>query len=208
MHLVGIREQSRLLVDDQCVVLPAIPAAEYDLHEFVGAVVARVVSEMHLAAHVLRFTVVDRRHNVPCRTAAQHVVNGLESARHVEWFVVGGGSRRTDAQPTRAETHRQQRRHRIHLHHAHAVRHHLTRIAAIVDVRHRQPVVEKAELELALLQHLTDLVVVRSSGEIGAALRMPPRARQRCAVLRLQETDQNHLTHRALLHHRRLTALN
>ncbi len=194
MHLVGMRKQAGLLVDNKRIVLPAVPAAEHDLHEFVRTIVTQVVRKMDLAPHVLGFAIIDRRHHIPCSPAAQHVVHGLEPARHVERFVVRGGGGRTDAETARAEAHREQRRHRIHLHDAHAVCHHLGGIAAI-DVRHRQPVVEESELELARLQHLADLLVVGSRGEVRARVRMPPRACQRRAVLRLQEADEDHLAH-------------
>ena len=55
--------------------------------------------------------------------------------------------------------------------------------------------VEEGKLELPLLQYLPDLLIVGSGGEVSAGFRVPPGTRQRRAVLRLQETDQNHLTH-------------
>ena len=157
-----------------------------------------VVREMHLASHVVRLAVIDRGDHVPGCASAQHVIHRLEPARHVEGLVVGGGRRGTDAKPAGAEAHREQGRDGVHLHHAHAVRHHLGRIAAI-DVRHCQPVIEEGELELSFLQHLADLLVVGGGGEIRARVRMPPGTRQSRAVLRLQETHQDHLAHEAIL---------
>ena len=194
MHLFGMREQAGLLVHNKRIILPGIPAAEHDFHEFVRTIVTQVVRKMDLAPHVLGFAIIDRGHHVPRCPAAQHVVHGLEPARHVERFVIRGGGGCTDTKPPCAKAHREQRCHRVHLHDTHAVCHHFRRIAAI-DVRHCQPVVEEGELEFAVLEHLADLLVIGSRGEIRARVRMSPRACQRRAVLRLQETDEDHLAH-------------
>ena len=67
LHLGRIGEAAALLVDDQRAVFPGIPVAEHDFHELVGAVVAQVVLEMRVLAHVEGFAVVDRGHHVPGR---------------------------------------------------------------------------------------------------------------------------------------------
>ena len=203
VHFVGMGEQAGVLVHDQRIVLPAVPAAVDDFHELVGAVVAQVVREMHLAAHVLRLAVVDRSHYVPCGATAQHVVHRLEAPRHVERFVVGRGCGGTDAKALGTEAHCQQRRHRIELHHAHAIRDDCRGVAAFIDVRHREPIIEEGELEFSFFQHLADLLVIGGGGEIGAAFGMPPGACERRAVLRLQETDHDHLAHCTLLRQRK-----
>ena len=90
LHLGRIGETPAFLVDDQRAIFPAIPVAEHDLHEFVGAVVAQIVLEMGLLAHVERFAVVDGSDDIPRGAAACHEVEGREAARHVERLVVGG----------------------------------------------------------------------------------------------------------------------
>src|SRR5262249_58717871 len=52
-------EKARRLVLHDGVVFPAIPMAEHYLHEFVGAIVAQVMLDHLLAAHVLDFAIVD-----------------------------------------------------------------------------------------------------------------------------------------------------
>src|SRR5262245_53844153 len=69
MNLFGDGEESGRLVLNDGVLFPAVPMAEYDLHEFVGAVVAQVVLDHLLAAHILGFAVVERGDDVPGRAA-------------------------------------------------------------------------------------------------------------------------------------------
>ena len=57
--------------------------AEHDLHEFVGAVVAQIMLEMGLFAHIERFAVIDGSDDIPCGAAACHEVEGGEAACHV-----------------------------------------------------------------------------------------------------------------------------
>ena len=73
----------------------------------------------------------------------------------------------------------------------------LDRVAMIVAVavRHRQAIVEEAEVELAFLQHAADRAVVVGRHGIVARFRMTPGTDEIRAVLRLQETDHDHLAH-------------
>ena len=61
LHLGRVGKAAALLVDDQRAVFPGVPVAEHDFHEFVGAVVAEIMLEMGVLAHVVRFAVVDAR---------------------------------------------------------------------------------------------------------------------------------------------------
>src|SRR5262249_60518637 len=79
-HLVGVSKASRPLVDDERVVGPGVPMAMYHLQKLVGAVVACVVLDDLLKAHVPRFDVVHRGDHVPGGTAARHQVGRLEQA--------------------------------------------------------------------------------------------------------------------------------
>ncbi len=82
----------------------------------------------------------------------------------------------------------------IHLHATYAV---LDGVAVVVAVavRHRQAVVEEAEVELAFLQHAADGAVVVGGHGVIARFRMTPGAHEVGAVLRLQEPDHDHLAH-------------
>src|SRR6516225_10596767 len=78
MHLVRFGKQSARLVLHDGIVLPGVPMAEHDFHEFVGAIVARIVTDHFVTAHILRFAVVERRDDVPGSTAAGHQIEGCE----------------------------------------------------------------------------------------------------------------------------------
>ena len=39
-HLVRMREQTRLFVDDDGVIVPGVPVSQHDFHELIGTVVA------------------------------------------------------------------------------------------------------------------------------------------------------------------------
>src|SRR5262249_46574409 len=70
------------------------------------------------------------------------------------------------------------------------------RVIAAVHVRHRQAVVEEAEVKPALFQHAADVSIELRRPAVGARLRVAPGAREIAAVLRLQEADQDDLAHR------------
>ena len=67
LDLGRIGEAAALLVHDQRAVFPGVPMAEHDFHEFVGAVVAVVMFEMGVLAHVVGLAVIERGDDVPGR---------------------------------------------------------------------------------------------------------------------------------------------
>ena len=178
--------------------------AEHDFHEFVGAVVAEVVREMGVLAHVERLAVVERGDDVPGRAPAGHQVEGLEAPGDVERLEIGGRGGRAEAELFGRHAHAGQHHQRVHLHAADAV---FDRVGVIVAVavRHGEPVVEERHVEFAGFQDPADLLVVVRRHRIVARFRVPPGARQVGAVLRLQEADHRHLPcHAALPVPRRL----
>src|SRR5439155_425178 len=89
-HLGRISEAATLLVHDQRTVFPGVPMAEHDFHEFVGTIVAEVMFEMGVLAHVVGLAVIERGDDVPPRASAGHQVEGGEAAGDVERLVIGG----------------------------------------------------------------------------------------------------------------------
>src|SRR5262249_23976721 len=65
MHLLRMSEQAGRLVLRNRVDLPAIPMPEHHLHEFVGPIIAQVVLDHLLAAHVLSLALVQRAPHLP-----------------------------------------------------------------------------------------------------------------------------------------------
>ncbi len=192
LDLVGIGKPAARLVDQQRAVFPGIPVAEHHFHEFVGAVVAQVMLEMGVLAHVVRFAVIDRGDDVPGGAAAGHQVERGEPAGDVERLVIGGRTGRGEAELFGRHAHRGQHHDRIHLHAADAVFDGMGMIVA-VTVRHRQPIVEKRHVEFSGLENPADLLIIIRRHRIVARFRMPPRTRQVGAVLRLQKSDHRHL---------------
>ena len=172
--------------------------AEHDFHELVGAVVAQIMIEMGVLAHIMRFAVIDRGDHVPGGAAAGHQIERGEAAGDVERFVIGGRTGRGEAELFGRHAHRGQHHDRIHLHAADAVFDGMGMIVAVA-VRHRQPVVEKRHVEFAGFENPADLLIVIRRHRIVARFRMAPRTRQIGAVLRLQESDQRHLPCHAAL---------
>ena len=102
-----------------------------------------------------------------------------------------------ETEPLGRHPHDREHGHRVHFHAADAVADGV-RVVMPVDVRHRKPVVEEAEVEFAFFEHPADMpVVVRRPG-IGTRLRVAPGARKVGAILRLQKGNQGHLAHRRL----------
>jgi hypothetical protein len=106
------------------------------------------------------------------------------------------------AEPFGCHAHHGEDGDRVHLHAADAVGHGVRMIAA-ETVRHRQAIVEEADMELAGLEHASDVAVVVRGHEAGRGIRMPPGADEVGAVLGLQEGHESHLAHRLFLAARR-----
>ena len=172
--LSGWANSPVVLSCDDGVVLPAVPVAEHDLHELVGAVVAAVVLEMLVLAHVGGLAVVDRGHDVPGRAPVGHQVDRREHAGDVERLVIGGRVGRPEPEPAGRHPHGGQHRDRVHLDAADAVLDGV-RVVAAEHVRHRQAIVEEADVELARFEHAGDVLVVFRRPAVGARLRMTPR---------------------------------
>ena len=159
MYFVWIGKTSGRLVDDERIVGPGVPVAVHDLHELVGAIVARIVRDGLLQPHVLRLDVVHRGDDVPGGAAARHQVERLEQPRDMERVVVGGRVGGTEAEVRGAHGHRHEAGDRIHLDAANAVRDGL-RETSTVKLRHAEAVIEEGELEFPCLQHPADVCVV------------------------------------------------
>ena len=87
MNLAWLGEQAGPLVLDDGVVLPGVPVAEHNLHELVGPVVAQIVLDHLVPAHVLGLAVVERGNDVEVG-ALGHQVEGGEQPCHVKRLVV------------------------------------------------------------------------------------------------------------------------
>ena len=172
--------------------------AEHHFHEFVGAIVTEIMIEMRVLPHVVRFAIVDGGDHVPGGAAAGHQIEGGEAARDIEGFVIGGRAGRREAEFLGRHAHRGQHDDRIHLHAADAVFDGVGVIVA-VTIRHRQAIVEERHMEFSGFEDPADLLIIIRRHRIVARFRMPPRARQVGAVLRLQESDQHHLPCHAVL---------
>ena len=89
-----------------------------------------------LAAHVLRFAVVERRDDVPGCAPIGHQIERGEQAGHVERLVVARRIGRTEAEPLGRHAHDREHGHRIQLHATDAVSHRVFMVAP-VHVGHR-----------------------------------------------------------------------
>ncbi|CAJ3487488.1 Uncharacterised protein [Burkholderia pseudomallei] len=87
-HLRRIDEAAARLVADERVVVPAIPQRLHDVDEFGRARIARRVIGRRVEAEIARGAGVGRRHDVPPRAAAAHMIERSEAAREIERFVV------------------------------------------------------------------------------------------------------------------------
>ena len=99
VQLGRVEVAAPLLVADECVVLPAIPKAEHDIHELFSPAVAAPVLHMRVQAEIERLLLAPGRHHVPGHPALRHVVQRGELAGHVVRLVVGGGRAGDEAEP-------------------------------------------------------------------------------------------------------------
>ena len=133
--------------------------AEYHFHEFIGAVVAEIMLEMGVLAHIVGLAVIERGDDVPRRAPACHQVQRLESPCDIERFEIGGGSCSAKTKLFGGHAHAGQHHNGIHLHAADAVFDGVGVVVAVA-VRHCEPIVEEGHVELAGFQDAPDLLVV------------------------------------------------
>ena len=196
LHFGGIGVATGLLVNDDGTVVPGIPMAEHDFHELVSLVVAQIVLQVLLPAHVVGLAVIDGCHDVPGSAPIRHEVEGGEAAGHIEGFVIRGRTGRGEAELLGHGAHGHEHDQRVHLGGADAVLDGMGMIAA-VTVGHGKAIIEERHVELASLQYARDLLVELCGMGIVTRLRVSPRTRQVRAVLRLQEPDHHHLPRHA-----------
>ena len=93
----------------------------------------------------------------------------------MERVIVGSRVGGAEAEPRGAHGHRHEAGDRVHLDAADAVRDGL-REASTVKLRHAEAVIEEGELELARLQHLTDMRIIVGRGEVVSRVGVTPGA--------------------------------
>ncbi|ESX88701.1 hypothetical protein X756_10660 [Mesorhizobium sp. LSHC412B00] len=110
MDLVGIGEIARCLVDKQGFVFPAVPQCLDDIEEFGGALIAKGVLDIAVAAEIAGLLVHGRRHHIPRRPALADMVERGKHAGDIVGLAVGarGGGDEADM-PGHAGKRRQQR---------------------------------------------------------------------------------------------------
>ena len=192
MHPRGVGEEPALAVEDDGVVLPAVPMAEHHLDELVGAIVAGVVPGMGLAAEVRRLGVVERGDDVPRGAAAEHVVEGGEGPRDVEGLVVGRRVRAAQPKAPGRQAHGGQERDQVQLHDADAVADGLGEVVAVA-VGHGEPIVEEGQVEARVLEGARDALEVPGREEVRGGLGVAPGGGIVRAVLGLEEGHEHHL---------------
>jgi hypothetical protein len=184
------------LVEHKRVRLPAVPQFKSDLHEFVRPIVAQVVLEMRDLPEVQGLAVVHRGDHVPRRPPRREVVEGRELAGHVVGRAIGRRPRRPEADVPRHGRKRAEDRHRIHARCVLIAVADTDLVAAAEAVGDRQPIGEKQEVELSLLEHARDMRVVRERQEIGVVRGIAPDRMTVDHRTRDQEPAQMHFTAR------------
>src|SRR4029077_10626083 len=101
-----------------------------DVHELVSAVVAQIVGDRLVAAHVLRFAVVERGDDVPGGAAPRHQIEGGENPLHVERLVIAGGIGGAETETLGRHAHHGEHGDGVEFYAANAVLHRVRVIAA------------------------------------------------------------------------------
>ena len=199
MDLGSVGENAALAIHHNRVVLPRIPMTEDNLHELIGPVISQVMRQHTVLAEVGGFGIIERGDHVPRNAAAQHHVERGEDPGDMKRFEVRSRVGSPQTESAGRQTHRHQDRDQIHLDHPDPIAHGL-RVVIAVAIGHRQTVVKECEVEFAGLQRARDSLVILGREKIGRGRRMAPRSGVVGTVLRLQKTDQSHLSRR--LRHR------
>src|SRR4051794_15794482 len=110
----------------------------------------------------------------------------------MERLEIGRAEGGAEAEATGRHAHDGQDGDRVHLHATDAVGDRVGMVAA-EQIRHREAIVEEAEMEFPGLQRPADAAIILSAGEILCRERVAPGPDEVRAVLRLQEPHQSHL---------------
>src|SRR5436190_1956544 len=84
VHLLGIEENPGLLVEDECVVVPAIPKALHDLRKFAGPGIAFVAATLRLCAEVAPLQRIRRCDQIPAGASAADEIQRRKLACEAE----------------------------------------------------------------------------------------------------------------------------
>ncbi len=193
VHLRGIGEDAGLLVEDEGVVVPAVPEREAGLEHLVGPVVAQLARRQLVEARVARLQIGGRGHHVPGHAALAHHVERGEPPRQVIGRVEAGGER--GPQPEMAGRRRHHRQHdgRIEEGDLPAAPH-IGVVAVAMDVVEAEQVGEEAAVELRRFELARDQLVAAGLQDVvqrGLGMTPTPGVLRRRAGLQIG--DQMHL---------------
>ena len=89
-HLGRIGKQIGRFINDERIILPTVPMTQHNLDKFIGPIVAEIMIDGTFAAHILRFSIIQRGHNIPGDTAMGHQIKGRKHTRYVERLIICG----------------------------------------------------------------------------------------------------------------------
>src|SRR5262249_37572527 len=89
VNLRRIREDSIFAIEENGVLVPAVPVYEYHFHKLIGAVVAQIVLEVLRCAKIRSLRVVQGGHDIPGHASVQKQVERRKDARDMKRLVVG-----------------------------------------------------------------------------------------------------------------------
>src|SRR5471032_1171871 len=94
MQLRLFIEDSRFLVANERIVLPAIPQLLDNIDEFIGPLIALFIAQMFIAAKIPRLLLGPGRNNVPSGPAATDMVEGRIFSGNMKRLVIRSRSSR------------------------------------------------------------------------------------------------------------------
>jgi hypothetical protein len=179
VHFRRIRVIAPRTVKLQGPLLPAVPQLENHFHEFLGAIIALVMTEMAFRAEIPRLAVVHRGHDVPgCATSGQ-VIDGLEFPCEMIRLVIGRRPCRTEPDMLRRRRQDAENRDRIHARGVLVSVPDSDLLVVAKSIGNRKPVGKEDQVELSALQRASDLDIIVSGQKRDIVGRVAP---QLCAT--------------------------
>jgi hypothetical protein len=88
VKLAGIEIAAALAVAEKGIILPAVPEAADDMHEFARALIAFGDIVVLITVEVEACRRISRRHDIPAGAAAADMIEGAEQPSDVEGFII------------------------------------------------------------------------------------------------------------------------
>src|SRR5262249_44616528 len=83
-HFLAIKEQAGRFIDNERIVVPAVPEALHDINELLGPIVTQLMTQMMFFAEIVRLGLAARSNDIPAGAPTAKMIKGSKFAGDME----------------------------------------------------------------------------------------------------------------------------